>query len=431
MKKARKLLPLSLAAVLCLTACGNENKKPAEAVDDKNVTDAAFEPKLDTDKNVELQAAVFFGNFEALDQVINQFNDSYPNVTITYEQLDSSEPDFLSNNPNVDIFMTSNEKGYPQERCVDLLEAGVDVSAVADGVLDITTVDGKLLALPMGLKFRGMAVNKTLLEKEGLTVPQTWPDFLSVLDALKQKGYTPLQGPTDTVSQLFYDMGMTMMSNHSELLKAVTEGDAAGAADLQTMYERLLELQEKGYLSPEVNAEYPQDNYDAAILKFFEGDVPFWVCDTEKVSGMKKRESKSETFSASPFEYEFLFAPTGDNGVYEYTEPWYGFAVNKDSDVRDYAVEFLRFMAQEDELNTLASVKGVPSVCKSSSDDRYTALEKIEKVEDSAISDGSVPPYFGTLMCNAGNALLAGEITDASAAVSQFVDKIADSEQGN
>ena len=36
------------------------------------------------------------------------------------------------------------------------------------------------------------------------------------------------------------------------------------------------------------------------------------------VSGMKKRESKSETFSANPFEYEFLYAPLGDKGAYAY-----------------------------------------------------------------------------------------------------------------
>lgn len=51
----------------------------------------------------------------------------------------------------------------------------------------------------------------------------------------------------------------------------------------------------------------------------------------------------------------------GDGGVYEYVEPWYGFAVKKESDAQDYAVEFLRFMARQDELNTLASIKGVPS----------------------------------------------------------------------
>ena len=38
------------------------------------------------------------------------------------------------------------------------------------------------------------------------------------------------------------------------------------------------------------------------------------------VSGMKKRESKSETFSANPFEYEFLYAPLGDKGAYAYQQ---------------------------------------------------------------------------------------------------------------
>ena len=432
MKKAVRWMPLLLTTVLALTACGNEQKKTTEVKrDDTSADSTAFAPKLDTEKEAELHAAVFFGNFEALDQVINHFNEIYPNVTVTYEQLNGSSSELLANNPNIDIFMTSNEKGYPQESCVDLLEAGVDVSAVSDGLLDITTVDGKLLALPMGLKLHGIVVNKTLLEKENLTVPQTWTEFTDVLDALKQKGYTPLQGPTNTVSQLFYDMGMTMMSNDPELLKAVRAGDADGTGALQPVYERLLNLQEKGYLSAAVNAEYPEDNYDGAILKFFEGDVPFWVCDTEKVSGMKKRESKSGAFSANPFEYEFMFAPVGDNGVYEYIEPWYGFAVNKDSNSLDYAEEFLRFMAQKDELNTLASVKGVPSVCMSASDERYEALASVEKVEASAIADGTVPLYFGTLLCNTGNSLLAGEFADTDAAVAEFADRIADSEQGN
>lgn len=56
-----------------------------------------------------------------------------------------------------------------------------------------------------------------------------------------------------------------------------------------------------------------------------------------------------------------MYAPMGDGGVYEHVELWYGFAVKKESDAQDYAVEFLCFMARQDELNTLASIKGVPS----------------------------------------------------------------------
>ena len=35
-----------------------------------------------------------------------------------------------------------------------------------------------------------------------------------------------------------------------------------------------------------------QDNYEAVILRFFEGDVPMMVCSGDTVSGTKKRESR-------------------------------------------------------------------------------------------------------------------------------------------
>ena len=427
MKKMMRVAVLLLAVLMLLTACGSQ-QAPEEAPTGENSANTEFVPQLDTEASVSIEAAVFFGNFEALDQVINHFNEYYPNVTITYEQIGDSNPEFLSANPSVDIFMTSPAKGYAEDYCVDLAEAGVDTSAVADGMLAAETVDGKLLALPMGLTLKGIVVNKTLLANEGLEVPETWSDFLDVLAALKEKGYTPLQGPSNVLGLLCYNMGMDLLSSDPALYAAVCSGDAEGAAALKEVYERVLALQE--YISPEVNAEYPDDNYDGAILKFFEGDVPFWVCDTEKVSGMKKRETKSEAFSANPFEYEFKYVPMGDNGVYEYIEPWYGFAVNTNSDAKDYAVEFLRFMARQDELNTLASVKGVPSVARETTDERYAALNNVEKVEMKVASDGTVPAYIGTLLKNSVNDLLSGSFADADATVAAFASACAESVQG-
>ena len=93
------------------------------------------------------------------------------------------------------------------------------------------------------------------------------------------------------------------------------------------------------------------------------------------VSGMKKRESKSETFSANPFEYEFLYAPLGDKGAYAYQQPWYGFSVNKDSEEKEIAVEFLRFMMQEKEIDEMASIKGLPSVAENGTGEWYAKSE--------------------------------------------------------
>ena len=117
-------------------------------------------------------------------------------------------------------------------------------------------------------------------------------------------------------------------------------------------------------INPLTNA----DNYDGSIRAFFEGDVPFYVCNAECVSGMKKRDAKSETFRTAPFEYEFLYAPLGDSGAYAYLEPWYGFSVSKDSDEAELAVEFLRFMATR--LGEMAGIKGLPSVAADSTNER-------------------------------------------------------------
>ena len=117
----------------------------------------------------------------------------------------------------------------------------------------------------------------------------------------------------------------------------------------------------------------------------------------------------------------------GDNGVYAYLEPWYGFAVNKDSEDCDYAVEFLRFMAREDELNTLASVKGVPSVAKNAPDERYVNLRGIEKIALSAVCDGSVPAYFGTLFSHTANDMLTEGTPRVDEAVQTFVSRCAES----
>lgn len=189
---------------------------------------------------------------------------------------------------------------------------------------------------------------------------------------------------------------------------------------------RRLRATVKGYIDVSVNADYPSDNYDGAILKFFEGDVPFWVCDTEKVSGMKKRESKSETFRADPFEYEFLYAPMADDGVCEFVEPWFGFAVSQNSDDYEYALEFLRFLAQEDQLNTLASVKGVPSATKNSSNARYEGIQNAENVAARYINDGTILNHVKNYFKQTASGLGNGDYATTEDAARDYVQRCAE-----
>lgn len=374
-----RLLALALigAMGLGMTACSK--------------SEYVFEPRLDTEQRVVLNVAGFFGNYEALDQVIVDFNSHYPNVEIFYEKVD-----YVNANTGVDIMMISQEslENDPSlaSSLADLSEEDVYLGDIDPEMLGTGNVDGRQVFIPIGQNVGGLVVNVSLLESEGLSVPTNYSEFVSVLTTLKERGYTPIQGPNNCIySGLTNSMLATMLLNDDSLYNAVISGDLSAVDSLRPVYERLNELIDAGFIDYDLNSTYPYDNYDQAIMKFLEGNVPFWVCDSESVSGMAKRESKSDSFRSNPFEYSFIYVPMGDNGGYAYREPWYGLAVNSDSQVYDYAIEFIRFLATRDEINTLANIKGVPSIAIESSDlEIYTNINNPTSIETQAINDGRI-----------------------------------------
>ncbi len=305
---------------------------------------------------------------------------------------------------------------------MDLSGEDVDLSAIDSRMLGDSCIDGHQLSVPMGQNIYGLVVNTTLLEKEGLSVPQNRSEFEAVLAALKAKGYTPVQGPADKIyADLTAGMVFSSLCEGQPVYEALKAGDeeAAGAA-LSPAVELVDELVAKGYTDAAVNVEYPEDNYDQAILRFFEGDVPFWMCNTEKVSGMKKRESKSEAFQKAPFSYAFIYPPLGEDGAYCYQEPWFGFAASASGPHTDYAVEFLRFLATEKEINQMASVKGIPSVAvKSEVPEIYRNVINEDVAKTSIINQGEVTPdmveawYSGIAKYAAGGYASAQELLEA------------------
>ncbi len=323
------------ALAVSLAGCASNNEK------------SGFTPKLDTKAQEQLDIVGYFGNFEALDQVVADFNKTYPNVTVNYQQVGSKDEEkYLEANGGTDIFMTSADTLAPGAICV------------SEHCADLTA----------GMTFTQIGTDNTLQNQ----------------------------------------------------LKA---GDASASSKLEPSFEFMNELIKDGYLDQKVNATYPNDNYDKAIMSFFEGNVPFWACNSEKVSGMKKRESKSEAFSANPFEYTFINVPSGESGQYAYREPWYGFALSKTSDCSDYATEFMRFMATKDEINTLSSVKGVPSVAKEPvNDDIYQNVLSSEALDKGYVNDGSVTSAMEQSWYTVATAYASGEYKSADEAAKAYVE---------
>lgn len=436
-RKPNRIIALTCIAAMTaagLTGCGTDTPKASEAPKTENTE---FKPSLDTEESTTLEIAGCLGNFEALDQVVNDFNEYYPNVTVSYEQNDlQTLSEYVKNNNYVDIFMTSDanvrskdqESMYVYDNCLDLSDE-IDTSVIDPELVKVCTIDGKLVRIPLAKLMCGLAVNTTLLEKEGLEVPQTYKEFLSVCETLKSKGYTPIQSSKyHACSDLVLPMAMSVLGNDEKLTDMVKDEDSSFADSLVPLYEKLDEILQKGYISNTVNDTYPDDNYDGSILKFFEGDVPFWVTTTESFSGMKKRESKSEAFSADPFEYEFIDAPLGDKGVYDYEEPWYGFSVNKDSDNPDYAVEFMKFLAQTDELNKLASVKGMPSVTLDNNDSRFANALNPEKEVGRYVYNGDLDGTITGAICDTANQFGRGELSSVDEVIAAIKTRVSNTD---
>ncbi len=313
---------------------------------------------------------------------------------------------------------------YVGDWCLDLSKADINLSAVQPDVLSYCTVNGELLRVPLAMNPCGIVVNKTMLKDNGLEVPTTYSEFLSVVEALKEKGYTPIQGSEQHVyGELMIGMIMNILAKDEDATAKLEAGDVSVVDVVKPVFERLTEIIDKGYTYYDLNCTYPADNYDGSIMGSFEGNMPFYVCTAECVSGMKKRESKSETFIAKPFEYEYLYAPIGDEGAYAYTEPWYGFSVNKNSKDKDIAVEFMRFLTTADRLTSMASIKGMPASTTTGTDERYTAMKNQKKLASSFSNDGSVSGNIWAAFMEVCRNLGAGAYASADEAAQAFVEQ--------
>lgn len=417
--KTKKILAITILAVaaVSLTACGGKK--------------TGFQARLDTEKATTLEIAGFMGNFEALDQVVSNFNQIYPNVTITYEQNNRYMlPEYVKNNQGNDIFMTAevnlhdveNEENYVAEDCLDLSQEEINFADVSPEMLSYCMTGNQILRVPILKNPCGMAVNKTLLKKEGLEVPQNYQEFLDVLAALKEKGYTPIQASANHVyTETALNMVMNLIVSEEGLTDDLKAGKESVGEKIRPAFDRLGEIIENGYTDYELDAAYTEDNYDQSIMTFLEGEMPFWICTSESFSGVKKRESKSETFSENPFEYEFMYVPLGDDGVYAYTEPWDGFSVNKNSDNKEYAVEFIRFLMTEEQLNAMAEVKGMPSVAVDPVDERYPQIHDIKNLQGTFENDGSVSYDIRQAFAQTATDFGAGKYKNAKEAAAAFV----------
>lgn len=350
-------------------------------------------------------------SFFAMESVINQFENIYPNVSIEYEWLQTSGDKYVStlvtrlsedktssensaatNDEAIDFFITDNiipgstSTGALADYALNLasFKDKIDLSDCYDGFIKNFTVPStnELFAVPMGGEARGMFVNKSLLSELGLSVPTNYQEFLACCASLYSKGYTPIQGNPGSVGQLLmYPYCANLIANAADYEATYKRIDACEKGISEIFREpisRLYDLVKENY--------YNYSHVEDAFHRFIDGKESTAVADflnlpgtvtvdkvtydktvggTSRVAFLPQAMSFGETIQKSiednhlDTDYEFIFSPTGDNGGFCYMSPWSGLAVSRYSKHQDWDLEFFNFFFNSKINQSFASQKGI------------------------------------------------------------------------
>ena len=370
MKKTLHIL-LAILMVVGLAACGTKEKKVKK--------EEGFSPLLDTSVNGQIKVVGGYDNFEALETEFDRFNEYYPNVELVYTKIDDYNNmigTVLEGNDAPDIYVNySWMYGREQykaslDHAEDLYDEslGLDLKYIRNNIL-LKTNDGTLPMIPVFSSTYGMLVNNDLFKKEGLSIPTTYEELVSVCEAFREKGYAnPLMGfsikeKTSLFTLVSYPYFCSTVADDKEAVQKLNALDPTAGEYMRPTLEMMEQFLNDGCVDIEACADI-ENNYEAVILRFFKGDVPMMICSGDAVSGTKKRESVSEEFTANPFTYTFVPIPMSEEGAFFLDLPNLQFSVNKESQSLEIANEFMRFVVTSAELNEMARNKGLMAPTK-------------------------------------------------------------------
>ena len=387
MKKRACGILLTLIMIPGLAGCTTGKPEPEQTVQE------GFKPSLDTSVSGHIDVYGGYDNFEALEAEFDRFNAYYPNVEMTYTKIDDYNNmigTILNGNDAPDIYVNYSWM-YGREQYQASIDHAEDLSDPALGIdlnclrsnIILNTEDGKLPMVPVFSNTYGMLVNNSLFEKEGLSVPTNYQELVAVCDAFREKGYaSPVMGfSNEETTSLFtlaiYPYFCDTVADDAEAVGKLNALDPSAGEYMRPALEKITQFINDGCVNLDVCAEI-ENNYDAVILRFFEGDVPMMAGSGDTVSGTAKRESRSEAFTANPFKYSFVPIPMSDDGANFLDMPNLQFSVNKDSADLNMANEFMRFLVTSEEFNNMAQIKGLMSPTKDLSfNSMYAAFESV------------------------------------------------------
>jgi raffinose/stachyose/melibiose transport system substrate-binding protein len=295
---------------------------------------------------------------------IDALNEVYPEVKLqvcSYDGGNSSGfmKQQLERGDIPDIYSTNylQDEALQKEYLLDL--SGYDfINDYSDTMLNRVDVDGNIYLLPSRYSVAGINYNKTMFEKYGWKVPESFEELNELVEQIKEEApdITPVMarmGLKGYPFQYFFALGSTDFLGTPAGTKWKTDflnGDATAVGNLESAAEYFQEWIDKGYIA--VN-----DKSDSDVMSdFYDGKVAMVLgTATSRWTGVGK--TTGETIEIG------IMAWPGENGnhgmLLSNVARYYG--INKELDEEgneqklEDALKVLSFMSTEEGQTALAA----------------------------------------------------------------------------
>ncbi len=341
---------LAFASVMLLAGCGGGN-------------DEASGPDTSTEEDVTINFMHLWPQGSSPDhnrivnQIISEFEADNPHITVELEVLENEQYKnklqvISSSNQLPDVGMTwpagflePYVNGKLFTPLDDILEDGLREQFVA-GTVEAYEIDGQAYALPLELNIAPVFYNKAIFDEYGLEAPETYEEFIHVVDTLVENGVTPIAlGNRDRWTGSLWYMYMAERIGGADALNSAI--DRSGSFEDERLIDAAAHIQElidrdafirgfNGLSDQEAKAEFM--NGGAAMYLIGSWDLPNYTTNEEVPQEFRDGIS-------------FFKFPTIDGGEGDINSwvggPGVGLFVAENSDVKEEAKQFVKYFIEE------------------------------------------------------------------------------------
>ncbi|MFS0865654.1 ABC transporter substrate-binding protein [Fredinandcohnia sp. 179-A 10B2 NHS] len=328
------------------------------------------------------------------EEVVEEFENQNPDIKIEMEAI-ADEPIkdklrvILGGNEVPDImFSWSGEfarKFVRAGAALDLTPYLEEDTAWKDSFIPASlqpfSSDDKNYGIPLRFNGKFFVYNKEIFEKYNLQAPQTWDEFTTLLDTLKQGGETPLiLGNESPWAAIHYLTGLNQkMVPQDVRMKDYnpTSGEFTDPGYVKAM-EMFADLNKNGYLMDNVNSS----SHDMAVQYFFAGKGAMIYVELEEFQNVENNMNGNWGFFQMPAISE------GKGNQNFITGAPDGFIVSSKTKHPEEAIKFLKFLTSKENAVKLAEQIGWPSPIDGATNPDTALQQVVDGVETMKQSEG-------------------------------------------